>query len=94
MTTKQQTKTPKTRSAELLALHKRRMKNAGFRRLSLWVSAELAEKLASERRQGECGGRILERLLLGQAAKRPTYPHGSTEDEKQGPRRQVWRVRT
>lgn len=82
-----------TTNAERLALHKRRMKNAAFRRISMWVSGELAEMLAKERRQGECGGRTLERLLLGEAAKRPTYPHGSTEDEKQGPRRQVSRVR-
>ena len=70
-----------TTNAERLALHKRRMKNAGFRRLSLWVSDELAQHLANERRQGECGGRSLERLLLGEAAKRPRYPHGSTEDQ-------------
>ena len=82
-----------TTNAKRLALHKRRMKNAGFRRLSLWVSDELGQHLVNERRQGECGGRTLERLLLGEAAKRPTYPHGSTEDEKQGPRRQVSRVR-
>ena len=93
MTTEQQPKDQKTRSAELLALHKRRMKNAGFRRISVWVSAELAQKLAEERRPAECGGRTLERLLLGEAAKRPTYPHGSTEDEKQGPRRQVSQAR-
>lgn len=71
----------------------RRMKNAGFRRISVWVSAELAQKLAKERKPAECGGRTLERLLLGEAAKRPTYPYGSTEDEKQGPRRQVSRAR-
>jgi hypothetical protein len=82
-----------TTNAERLALHKRRMKNAGFHRLSLWVSDELAQHLANERRQGECGGRTRERLLLGETAKRPTYPHGSMEDEKQGPRRQVSRVR-
>jgi len=93
MTTEQQLNPQKTRSAELLALHKRRMKNAGFRRISVWVSGELAQKLAEERGPGECGGRTLERLLLGTAAKRPTYPHGSDEDEKQGPRRQVSHVR-
>jgi len=93
MTSEQQAKTARRGNAELLALHKRRMKNAGFHRLSLWVSDELAQHLANERRQGECGGRTLERLLLGEAAKRPTYPHGSTEDEEQKPRRQVSRVR-
>jgi|GEM_PF-2199376 len=93
MTAEQQPQSTKTRCAELLALHKRRKENAGFRRISMWVSGELAEMLARERRQGECGGRTLERLLLGEAAKRPTYPHGSTEDQEQGPRRQVSRVR-
>lgn len=69
-------------NAERLALHKRRMKKAGFRRLSVWVSAELDQKLTREREQGECTGRTLERLLLGEAAKRPRFPHGPTEDEK------------
>ena len=39
-----------------------------------------------QRLLGKCGGRTLERLLLGEAAKRPTYSHGSTKDEKQGPK--------
>lgn len=91
MTAEQKQGAPKTRSAELLALHKRRMKNAGFRRISVWVSSELAEKLARERGPGECGGRTLERLLLGQSAKRPVFPYGSQEDEKQGPRRKLHR---
>lgn len=70
-----------TTSAERLALHKRRMKKAGFQRISVWVSAELADKLAKERGQGECGGRTLERLLLGKAAKRPRFPYGQQEEE-------------
>lgn len=69
-----------TTSAERLALHKRRMKKAGFRRISVWVSGELADKLANERGPGECGGRTLERLLLGEAAKRPDFPYGSRDD--------------
>jgi hypothetical protein len=69
-----------TTSAERLALYKRRMKNAGFRRISIWISAELAEKLAQERGSGECGGRTLERLLLGKSAKRPDFPYGSLND--------------
>lgn len=92
MTTEQLPKA-KSRSAELLALHKRRMKNAGFRRISVWVSGELAEKLAKERKPQECGGRTLERLLLGEAAKRPTYPFGTTEDKQQGRKRQVSQAR-
>lgn len=87
MTAEQKQGVPKTRSAELLALHKRRMKNAGFRRISVWVSSELAEKLARERGPGECGGRTLERLLLGEAAKRPAFPYGSKDDENPGPGR-------
>jgi hypothetical protein len=58
------------------------MKKAGFRRISVWVSGELSQKLAKERGQGECGGRTLERLLLGKAAKRPNFPYGSLDDEK------------
>jgi hypothetical protein len=70
-----------TTNAERLALHKRRMKNADFHRLSVWVSDKLAQHLANERRQGECGGRTLERLLLGEAAKRPTFSYGSADDK-------------
>lgn len=69
-------------SAERLALYKQRMKKAGFRRISVWVSSELADKLAKDRGPGECGGRTLERLMLGKAAKRPAFPYGSQEDEK------------
>lgn len=76
-----------TTSAERLALYKRRMKKAGFRRISVWVSDELAAVLAEERRSSECGGRTLERLLLGEAAKRPAFPYGSKDDENPGPRR-------
>jgi hypothetical protein len=71
-----------TTNAERLALYKRRMKNAGFRRISVWVSGELAEKLKTERKTWECGGRTLERLLLKKVAKRPDFPYGSTEDEQ------------
>ena len=70
-----------TTSAERLALYKRRMKKAGFRRISIWVSGELAQKLAKDRHPQECGGRTLERLL-GEAAKRPDFPYGSLDDEK------------
>ncbi|MFJ1471177.1 hypothetical protein [Massilia orientalis] len=44
-------------SAERLVLYKLRMKKAGFRRVSIWVSSELAEKLVKDRGPGECGGR-------------------------------------
>lgn len=71
-----------TTSAERLALYKQRMKKAGFRRISVWVSGELADKLGKERGPGECGGRTLERMLLGKVEKRPAFPYGSIEDEK------------
>jgi hypothetical protein len=70
-----------TTNAERLGLYKRRMKNAGFRRISIWVSGELAEMLAKECKTWECTGRTLERLLLGEAKKRPAFPYGSIEDE-------------
>jgi len=79
MTTEQLTKPSRRYSAELLELHKVRMKNAGFRRMSAWLSNALRDKLAQERRQGECTGRTLERLLLGEAATRPAFCYGSTE---------------
>lgn len=69
-------------SAELLELHKVRMKDAGFRHMSAWVSNALRDKLAQERRQGECTGCTLERLLLGEAAKRPAFADGSTDGEQ------------
>ena len=81
MTTEQLKKPSRRYSAELLELHKVRMKDAGFRRMSAWVSNALRDKLAQERRQGECTGRTLERLLLGEAATRPPFGDGSTERE-------------
>jgi len=93
MTIDQQPQNAKSTSAERLALHKRRMKNSGFRRISAWVSDELAAKLATERRPGECTGRTLERLLLGTAAKRPVFDYGSMEDAKQKLKRQVSQAR-
>jgi hypothetical protein len=35
-----------------------------------------------EGRRGECTGRTLERLLLGKAATRPVFPHGSKEESQ------------
>lgn len=62
-----------SKNAERLAEYKKRMRAAGFKRLSVWVCPELARMLATERKPHECGGRALERLLLGQACKRPGY---------------------
>jgi molybdenum cofactor biosynthesis enzyme MoaA len=70
-----------TTNAERLKRYKTRMKQTGFRRLNIWVHPDLAEKLTAERQQGECVGRTLERLLLGQAKKRPNFPYGGDVEE-------------
>ncbi|CBJ38922.1 protein of unknown function [Ralstonia solanacearum CMR15] len=62
-----------SKHAERLEKHKTKMRAAGFKRLSVWVCPELVAMLAAERRPRECGGRTLERLLLGEARKRPNY---------------------
>lgn len=62
-----------SQNAERLDAYKRRLRAKGFKRLSLWICPELAAKLDAERRPGECGGRVLERLLLGAATPRPVY---------------------
>jgi len=60
-------------NAERLRKYKAKMKEAGFKRLSVYVCAELVELLQRERLPHECGGRTLERLLLGEERKRPDY---------------------
>ncbi len=60
-----------TTNAERLRAYKARMKEAGFKRLSVYVHPDLATYLEQERKSNECGGRALERLLLGEARKRP-----------------------
>ncbi|CAG9163862.1 hypothetical protein [Cupriavidus pinatubonensis] len=62
-----------TSNAERLQAYKGRLHKAGFKRVSVWVCPELAELLANERKPQECGGRTLERLLLGQARPRPEF---------------------
>lgn len=64
---------PKSPNAQRLAKYRAKMDAAGFKRLSFYVSAELEALLRRERQPSECGGRTLERLLLGEAAKRPDY---------------------
>lgn len=59
------------KNAERIARYKRRMEASGFRRVSFWLHPELADLLAREQAPNECGGRTLERLLLGQARPRP-----------------------
>jgi hypothetical protein len=70
-----------TTNAERLKRYKTRMKREGFKRLSIWVHPELAARLVAERGCGECTGRTLERLLLGQAKKRPHFPYGGDTEE-------------
>lgn len=62
-----------TTNAERLKKYRAKMNAAGFKRLSLYAAPELDALLIRERQSGECMGRTLERLLLGQAAKRPDY---------------------
>jgi hypothetical protein len=62
-----------TTNGERLKAHKAKMRAAGFRRLSIWVHPDLVAELARRRGPGECGGRTLERLLLGEARQRPGY---------------------
>jgi hypothetical protein len=62
-----------SKNSERLEAHKRNFRADGFKRLSVWVCPELAAMLAAERRPGECGGRVRERLLLGAAKPRPKY---------------------
>ena len=63
----------KTANAKRLKKYRAKMEQHGFKRLSFYVSAELDALLRRERQPSECGGRTLERLLLGKAAKRPDY---------------------
>ena len=60
-----------TTNADRLKAYKAKMKEAGFTRLSVYVHPDLVAYLDAERRPNECGGRVLERLLLGSAMKRP-----------------------
>lgn len=60
-----------TTNAARLKRYKEKMKQAGFRRLCIYASGELVELIDREGQQGECRGRTLERLLLGEAEKRP-----------------------
>lgn len=62
-----------TTNASRLKAYKEKMKAVGFKRLSIYVHPDLAAFLERERKPHECGGRVLERLLLGEARKRP--PH-------------------
>lgn len=58
---------------ERLKRYREKMTDNGFKRLSFYAAPELAELIARERQPYECGGRVLERLLLGEAKPRPVY---------------------
>jgi hypothetical protein len=62
-----------SKNAERLKVYKARMKEAGFHRISAWVHPDLVDLMTAERKAGECAGRELERMLLGQAKQRPPY---------------------
>lgn len=70
-----------SKNAERLEKYKGKLRAAGFKRLSVWVCPELAAMLGAERKPYECGGRTLERLLLGEARKRPDYWPPETESK-------------
>ncbi|MFZ6730547.1 hypothetical protein ACO0LG_01295 [Undibacterium sp. Ji42W] len=63
----------KTTNAERLRTYKARMNEAGFKRLSIYVHPDLVALIRQEKKPCECGGRTLERLLLGAALKRPKH---------------------
>lgn len=65
-----------TTNADRLKTYKARMKGAGFKRLSIWVHPDLVAHLNAEGKSSECTGRTIERLLLGEARKRPNFPYG------------------
>lgn len=60
-------------NAERLKKYRTKMNANGFKRLSFYAAPELVELINRERQPSECGGRTLERLLLGEAKKRPEY---------------------
>lgn len=70
-----------TTNAERLKTYKRRMKQSGFKQLSVWVHPDLVAKLTQEHATNECTGRTLERLILGEAKKRPHFPYGGDTEE-------------
>lgn len=60
-------------NAQQLAAYRKRLQEAGFKRISAYVSVDLLQFLQNQRMGGECIGRTFERLLLGHARTRPQY---------------------
>lgn len=61
------------RHAQRLHEYRQRLTEAGFKRVSAYISFELIAFLSSKKYKKECLGRTLERLLLGCAKTRPRY---------------------
>lgn len=78
-----------TNNPQRLAVYRQRLRNAGFQRVSAYISLELVAFLQNEKRQGECLGRTLERLLLGSAKIRPQYYSDDDIAQKEA-RRKEW----
>ena len=76
-------------NAQRLAAYRKRLREAGFQRISAYVSLDLITLLQSQKVQGECIGRTLERLLLGSAKVRPQY-YSDEEITQKEARRQEW----
>lgn len=71
-------------NAERLKRYRAKMNANGFKRLSFYAAPELVALINRERQPSECGGRTLERLLLGEAKKRPEYWTASERATKRG----------
>lgn len=67
-----------SRTFEKLREHRARLANAGFRRLTAYVSADVVALLERHRWPHESTGQLLDRLLLGKPIARP---HLRTEAE-------------
>ncbi|HCP79799.1 MAG: hypothetical protein CML16_10340 [Pusillimonas sp.] len=75
-------------NAQRLAVYRQRLREAGFHRVSAYVSVDLMAFLLSQKAQGECTGRTLERLLLGSAKARPQYYSDEEIAQKEARRRE------
>lgn len=82
----------RTTNAERLKKYRAKMESAGFKRLSFYAAPELVALINRERKASECGGRVLERLLLGKAARRPEYwtPEERTARAAKHAARRAW----
>ena len=63
--------TKKQTSADRMRRYKVALEEQGFTRIAAWCSPQLIKHLNDAALPGECRGRTLERLLIGQIAKRP-----------------------